>query len=34
MDDDVERFGHGLVIAVTVGALVYVIVGALMGWLS
>jgi hypothetical protein len=31
--DDIERFGHGLVLATAIGALVYVIVAALVGWL-
>lgn len=33
LDHDVENVGHGLVLAVSVGALFYVIVAALWGWL-
>lgn len=31
--DDVESVGHGLVVACSIGALVYVIVAAFAGWL-
>ena len=31
--DEVENIGHGLVVACSIGALAYVIVAALMGYL-
>jgi hypothetical protein len=34
MDDDVERIGHCMVLACSIGAGVWILLASLMGWLS